>query len=77
MTREFRYLPKRIKPCPECGDRETVQYIVEGMPAVPPTQEEEDRSYFAGCVIVEGVDDEGNPLPRSKWVCTACGRFYR
>ena len=72
-----RYLPKRIRRCPSCGDRDEVQYIVEGMPAYPPHPDEADRIYFAGCVIEVDLDEQGEPLPNPRWYCPACDLFFR
>lgn len=70
------WLPKRIKRCPVCRDNEHVQMIVFGMPAGRPPPGEEDRIYFAGCVIVSEVDQDGNLLPEPRWRCPSCERFY-
>jgi hypothetical protein len=37
------------------------------MPAGPPTEEEEDKYYFAGCT------DDGST---GDWFCPTCERFY-
>ena len=63
------FLPKRIRRCPECGDRDEVQVIVYGMPAMPPTPEEEDRVVFAGCMFP--LDEEP-----PKWRCPTCDVAY-
>jgi hypothetical protein len=63
------YLPKRIRRCPQCGDRDHVQVIIYGMPAFPPTPEEKERVAFAGCVI----DTDGEP---PKWHCPTCEVSY-
>ena len=67
------YLPKRVRACPECRKSAQVQIIVYGMPAGPPTPEEEDRVIFAGCVMFVSEDpDQGPP----KWRCPACDVSY-
>jgi hypothetical protein len=67
------YLPKRIRGCPECGDRDRVQIVVFGMPAVPPTPDEEDRVLFAGCVMFTSDDPEQES---PKWHCPSCDLSY-
>lgn len=64
-----RYLPKSVKNCPECGDRDDVQDIVEGLSATPLTTAAEDRLDFAGCVIDFQVDEHGNEVPGPRWYC--------
>ena len=69
----YSYLTKRIRRCPQCGDRDRVQIIIHGMPAFRPTPEEEDRVIFAGCVMFVSEDpDQGPP----KWRCPACDVSY-
>ena len=66
------YLPKRVRACPECRKSAQVQIIVYGMPAGPPTPEE-DRVIFAGCVMFVSEDpDQGPP----KWHCPTCDVSY-
>ena len=62
------WLPKRIPPCPVCGDTEQVQYVIRGMPAGPPPEHLADRLYFAGCIVDEWA--------ASNWYCPADDRFY-
>ena len=59
------WLPKRIRPCPVCGDRDRVHRVVWGMPAGMPPEHLADRVYFAGCVI---GDESGN------WYCPVDAR---
>jgi hypothetical protein len=59
--------PRRVLPCPTCGDKARIQTVVFGMPAGPPTPEEEDKCYFAGCV------DDGS---MGDWFCPACESFH-
>jgi predicted RNA-binding Zn-ribbon protein involved in translation (DUF1610 family) len=63
------YLPKRIRRCPQCGDSDRVQVIIYGLPAFPPSPEEEHRVTFAGCMW---PDYEKTP----KWFCPTCGVSY-
>jgi hypothetical protein len=63
------YLPKRIRVCPRCRDSGRVQHIVYGFPAFVPSEEEEDRVYFEGC-IAQSYDK--NP----SWYCPACDTKY-
>jgi hypothetical protein len=59
--------PRRVLPCPTCGDKAKIQTVVIGMPAGPPTEEEEDQYYFAGCT------DDGST---GDWFCPTCESFY-
>lgn len=59
--------PRRVLPCPTCGNKARIQTVVIGMPAGPPTPEEEDKYYFAGCV------DDGS---MGDWFCPMCDSFY-
>lgn len=59
--------PRRVLPCPACGNKARIQTVVIGMPAGPPTPEEEDKYYFAGCV------DDGS---MGDWFCPMCDSFY-
>jgi hypothetical protein len=59
--------PRRVLPCPTCGDKAKVQTVVFGMPAGPPTPEEEDEYYFAGCTDDGGMGD---------WFCPTCETFH-
>jgi len=63
-----RFLPKRIRACPNCRDRDHVQVIIYGMPTGPPSPREEDRVYFAGCI----PSAESDP----RWHCVVCDTFY-
>jgi hypothetical protein len=67
------YLPKRIRRCPQCGDRDHIQVIIYGMPAGPPTPEEEDRVIFAGCVMFVSEDPDWQS---PKWHCPTCDASY-
>lgn len=69
----YNYLPKRVRRCPECGDRDRVQIVVYGMPAVPPTPDEEDRVLFAGCVMLASDDPEQES---PEWHCPTCHLSY-
>lgn len=69
----YNYLPKRVRRCPECGDRDRVQIIVYGMPAVWPTPDEEDRVKFAGCMMPSYEDPDQEP---PKWHCPTCDVSY-
>jgi hypothetical protein len=60
-------MPRRVLPCPTCGDKAKIQTVVIGMPAGPPTEEEEDQYYFAGCT------DDGST---GDWFCPTCESFY-
>ncbi|MEN8041635.1 MAG: DUF6508 domain-containing protein [Actinomycetota bacterium] len=60
--------PRRVLPCPTCGDASKIQTVVFGMPARMPTSEDEAQYHFAGCV----VDDE-----MGDWYCPTCEEFYR
>ncbi len=74
LPTEPTYLPKRIRRCPNCGDREKVQFIFRGLPPAPASPEEEDRIIFAGCLIE--VDENGMDLPSPRWHCPACDISY-
>jgi hypothetical protein len=63
------YLPSRIRACPRCRDTSRVQVILYGMPAFPPSPEEEDRIFFAGCMWPY-FDEE------PQWKCPACDVYY-
>ena len=67
------YLPKRIRACPQYRKSAQVQIIIYGMPAFPPTPEEEDRVLFAGCVMPFYDDPEQEP---PKWHCPTCDVSY-
>jgi len=69
----YRYLTKRVRRCPVCGDRGRVQIIVYGMPAVHPTLDEEDRAKFAGCIVPSYEDPEQEPPDRH---CPTCDLSY-
>jgi hypothetical protein len=60
-------VPRRVLPCPTCGDTVRIQTVVFGMPAGMPSQEEEDQYYFAGCVMDDTM---------GTWYCPACDQFY-
>lgn len=62
------WLPKRIPPCPVCGDTDRVQYVTRGMPAGRPPKHLEDRLYFAGCI--------GDEWPKGDWYWPGDDRFY-
>jgi hypothetical protein len=67
------YLPKRIRACPVCRKSAQVQIIIYGMPAGPPSAEEEDRVVFAGCVMPFYEDPEQEP---PDWHCPTCRVSY-
>ncbi len=58
----------RVLSCPTCGDKERVQKVVFGMPAGQPSAEDEERYFYAGCVIEEPINGD--------WYCPACEQFY-
>lgn len=59
--------PRRVLPCPTCGDTKNVQTVVFGMPAGQPTLEEEAKYYFAGCLVDGTMGD---------WYCPSCEKFH-
>ncbi|KAA3640333.1 MAG: hypothetical protein DWP92_03230 [Armatimonadetes bacterium] len=59
--------PRRVLPCPTCGDRARIQTVVIGMPAGPPSPQDEEKYYFAGCI------DDGST---GDWFCPSCDSFY-
>jgi hypothetical protein len=59
--------PRRVLPCPTCGDTAKIQTVVFGMPAGPPTPGEEDENYFAGCTVDGSMGD---------WYCPTCESFH-
>ncbi|MCZ7533831.1 MAG: nuclease A inhibitor family protein [Acidimicrobiia bacterium] len=59
--------PRRVLPCPTCGDRARIQTVVIGLPAGPPSPKDEDHYYFAGCT------DDGST---GEWFCPTCDSFY-
>ena len=67
------WLPKRIRRCPQCGDRDRVKLILYGMPAGRPPPEEEDRIIFAGCMMPMYEDPEQQP---PDWHCSICEVSY-
>ena len=67
------YLPKRVRACPVCRKSAKVQIIIYGMPAGPPSAEEEDRVMFAGCMMPFYEDPEQEP---PKWHCPTCDVSY-
>ena len=69
----YSYLPKRIRRCPQCGDRDHVQLIFYGMPGFPPPPEEEDRIIFAGCMMPIYEDPEQEA---PDWHCPTCELSY-
>lgn len=71
------WLPKRVKACPVCGDRDAVQLVVWGMPYGRPPEHEVDRIHFAGCVIAVEVDGNGDVIREPKWRCPADDHMYR
>lgn len=60
-------IPRRIPPCPICGDTERVQYVIHGMPPGPPEGFDENRVVFAGCVV------DGD---MRAWHCPKCDTDY-
>ena len=64
------WLPKRIRKCPRCGDRDPIQFILFGLPLGRPPASEEDRIIMAGCLI----RNADSPLPR--WHCPTCRVSY-
>ncbi len=70
-----RYLPKRIRRCPQCGDRDDVQFIAWGLPRLPIelTPEEEGRVLFGGCMMPVYEDPEQEP---PDWHCPTCDVSY-
>jgi hypothetical protein len=72
---ESTYSPKRIRRCPQCGDRDRVQTIVWGLPTLPIelSPEEEGRVLFGGCVMPSYEDPEQEP---PDWCCPTCDVSY-
>ena len=69
------YLPKRIRRCPECGDRDQVQVIIWGLPRLPVSVSpaEEGRVLFGGCMTPFYEDPDQEP---PDWHCPTCGVSY-
>lgn len=71
MDTAVRHLPRTvlIPPCPHCGDRESVQRLVCGLPLELPAPDERDRVEFTVC----GKDEHS---PNDDWWCPACYEAY-